>query len=438
MQVPRVHGDRLLQDQDGFLEAGRSSHPGYFCRPVPPFGDERPKLLIVGLAPGFHGANKTGRPFTGDHAGILLYETLHAFGYADRPISVSADDGLKEYEGRLFVEPFKNDYGFLKGLGFGIAGSTGVKDGTGAMVIGPAGENLVRFANIRSGHRFLGRGGMGAARALVGENAGIEVTLVETNGRFMSCPMSTHFIAGHAPETQFQFGYDGLDRLGIRRITATVVDIDRAKKALVLGDGRRVDYDFLVLSPGIEYMEDAVAGYAQARALAPVGFRAFEQAAVKQQFDKFLAEGGEFVVTVPAQPYRCPPAPHERAFMLAELVKARRVKGKIIVLDENAAPMPPPISPAIMEAYNERYRGVTEYIPQAKLQAIDAGSRTIRTSVGDFKFSACNTVLPMRAPALIRKAGLGERWAAVKLPTFQSARRFSTMECLRRSRYAAV
>ncbi len=79
----------------GFLEAGRSSHPDYFCRPVPPFGDERPKLLIVGLAPGFHGANKTGRPFTGDHAGILLYETLHAFGYADKPTSVSADDGLK-------------------------------------------------------------------------------------------------------------------------------------------------------------------------------------------------------------------------------------------------------------------------------------------------------------------------------------------------------
>ena len=79
----------------GFLETGRASHPGYFCKPVPPFGAERPQLLIVGLAPGFHGANKTGRPFTGDHAGILLYETLHAFGYASRPASVSADDGLK-------------------------------------------------------------------------------------------------------------------------------------------------------------------------------------------------------------------------------------------------------------------------------------------------------------------------------------------------------
>jgi uracil-DNA glycosylase family 4 len=78
-----------------FLEAGRASHPGYYCKPVPPFGDARPNLLIVGLAPGFHGANRTGRPFTGDHAGILLYETLHAFGYADRPASVAAADGLK-------------------------------------------------------------------------------------------------------------------------------------------------------------------------------------------------------------------------------------------------------------------------------------------------------------------------------------------------------
>jgi len=77
-----------------FLNTGRAQHPDYFCRPVPPFGDSQPHLLIVGLAPGFHGANKTGRPFTGDHAGILLYRTLHAFGYADKPISVAANDGL--------------------------------------------------------------------------------------------------------------------------------------------------------------------------------------------------------------------------------------------------------------------------------------------------------------------------------------------------------
>ena len=62
---------------------------------MPPFGDDKPELLIVGLAPGFHGANRTGRPFTGDYAGVLLYETLYEFGYANLPQSISADDGLK-------------------------------------------------------------------------------------------------------------------------------------------------------------------------------------------------------------------------------------------------------------------------------------------------------------------------------------------------------
>ncbi len=77
-----------------FLDEVKSKEPTYFARPVPPFGDDNPRLLIVGLAPGMHGANRTGRPFTGDYAGILLYETLHKFGFASAPVSVSADDGL--------------------------------------------------------------------------------------------------------------------------------------------------------------------------------------------------------------------------------------------------------------------------------------------------------------------------------------------------------
>jgi uracil-DNA glycosylase len=77
-----------------FLEAVRAEHPAYCCRPVPPFGPADATLVVVGLAPGMHGANASGRPFTGDHAGILLYETLYAFGFASRPVSTSRDDGL--------------------------------------------------------------------------------------------------------------------------------------------------------------------------------------------------------------------------------------------------------------------------------------------------------------------------------------------------------
>lgn len=84
-----------------FLEAVQSKNDGYWCKPVPPFGAEKAKLLLVGLAPGLHGANRTGRPFTGDHAGVLLYDTLHQYGFANKPISMSTDDGLRLIDCRI-------------------------------------------------------------------------------------------------------------------------------------------------------------------------------------------------------------------------------------------------------------------------------------------------------------------------------------------------
>lgn len=78
-----------------FLDDVNERYPDYYCRPVPPFGDDEARFLIVGLAPGMHGANRTGRPFTGDHAGILLYEMLHKFGFSTRRESLAADDDLR-------------------------------------------------------------------------------------------------------------------------------------------------------------------------------------------------------------------------------------------------------------------------------------------------------------------------------------------------------
>lgn len=85
----------------GFLDEVRTRQPGYHARPVLPFGDPQARLLVVGLAPGMHGANRTGRPFTGDYAGILLYATLHEFGFATRPESVAASDGLRLTDCRI-------------------------------------------------------------------------------------------------------------------------------------------------------------------------------------------------------------------------------------------------------------------------------------------------------------------------------------------------
>jgi len=84
-----------------FLARTSREHPEYHCKPVAPFGEARPALLIVGLAPGMHGANRTGRPFTGDFAGILLYQSLHALGLSSAPTSTDRADGLKLHGVRI-------------------------------------------------------------------------------------------------------------------------------------------------------------------------------------------------------------------------------------------------------------------------------------------------------------------------------------------------
>ena len=84
-----------------FLDAVKEKNPEYHCKPVPPFGDSAARFLIVGLAPGIHGANRTGRPFTGDHAGILLYETLHSFGFSNQAEATAVDDGLELIDCRI-------------------------------------------------------------------------------------------------------------------------------------------------------------------------------------------------------------------------------------------------------------------------------------------------------------------------------------------------
>lgn len=94
-------GCRQCERLAGFLDEVKSEYPDYFCKPVPPFGDDNAKLLIVGLAPGKHGANASGRPFTGDSSGLLLYQTLHKFGFATASESLSADDDLQMMNARV-------------------------------------------------------------------------------------------------------------------------------------------------------------------------------------------------------------------------------------------------------------------------------------------------------------------------------------------------
>lgn len=263
-----------------------------------------------------------------------------------------------------------------------------------------------------------GWGGLGAVRALAAGGK-VDVTLIEPNDGFMSCPLSILYIAGFAPASDFQRSYNVVDALGVRRVKDRVLDIDRAGRTVRTAT-ESIPYDFLVLSTGLEYMEETLPGYAAARDQFPVGFRAFEQSAVQRQVATFLEQGGHYVITVPKPPYRCPPAPYERACLIAQRMKEKGTKGKIILVDANKHPMPPPLAKPMQEAMKGMYGSQIEYITEVDPKSIDAGRKVLATSKGDIPFSHANIILPMRAPGLIRKAGLGERFAAIELPTFQS------------------
>ncbi|PWB39357.1 MAG: sulfide dehydrogenase [Rhodocyclales bacterium] len=263
-----------------------------------------------------------------------------------------------------------------------------------------------------------GWGGLGAVRALAASGQ-VDITLIEPNDGFMSCPLSILYIAGFAPASDFQRSYGVVDALGVRRVKDRVLDIDRAGRTVKTAT-QSIPYDFLVLSTGLEYMEEALPGYAAARDQFPVGFRAFEQSAVQRQAATFLEQGGNFVITVPKPPYRCPPAPYERACLIAQRMKEKGTKGKIILVDANKHPMPPPLAKPMLAAMKEMYGAQIEYISEVDPKSIDAGRKVLATSKGDIPFTHANIILPMRAPGLIRKAGLGERFAAIELPTFQS------------------
>ncbi|MGD0959107.1 MAG: uracil-DNA glycosylase [Methylomonas sp.] len=92
---------RLCPRLAEFLDEVKRRYPDYHARPVAPFGDSEARLLVVGLAPGMHGANASGRPFTGDYAGLLLYQALFEAGFSNQPLSTAKDDGLQLLNSRI-------------------------------------------------------------------------------------------------------------------------------------------------------------------------------------------------------------------------------------------------------------------------------------------------------------------------------------------------
>jgi len=271
-----------------------------------------------------------------------------------------------------------------------------------------------------------GYGGATAAKYLrLWSEGAIDVTLVDPNEAFVSCPMSNLVIGGSRTLASITVPYSGLDKHGVRRVRDTVAAIDAEKKQVRLASGGTLPYDRLVVSPGIEFMYDRLQGWTPAAADTVLhAWKAGPQTvALRRQLTE-MKDGGVVVLTIPLAPYRCPPGPYERTCQIAWYLKNAKPKSKIIVLDAN----PDYVSkkPLFSRVFGEDYKGIVEYRVGAPVTEIDPKTMTLVTEIGDrVRGDVVNLIPPQRAANIARDAGLitaNARWCEVDWTTMESVK----------------
>jgi len=269
-----------------------------------------------------------------------------------------------------------------------------------------------------------GYGGATAAKYLrLWSDGAVDVTLVEPNEAFISCPMSNLVLGGSKTLADVTVGYAGLDKYGVKRVRDTASAIDVEKNQVRLASGATLPYDRLVVSPGVEFMYDRLQGWAAAGEASVLhAWKAGPQTvALRRQLTE-MKDGGVVVMSIPLAPYRCPPGPYERACQISWYLKQAKPKSKLIVLDAN----PDYVSkkPLFSRVFGEDYKGIVEYRVAAPVNEIDLKSGTLVTEIGDkVRGDVVNYIPPQRAANIARDAGLitaNNRWCEVNWASMES------------------
>ncbi|RTM01557.1 cytochrome C [Ancylobacter aquaticus] len=268
-----------------------------------------------------------------------------------------------------------------------------------------------------------GFGGASLARALKREDPGIAVALVEPNGHYTACPLSNAVIAGLREMKAQHFGYAGIEADSITHIQQKAVRVEPDQRRVVLADEVRLSYDRLVVAPGIDLNFEAIPGYdAAASQLMPHAWKAGEQTLLLRRQLEAMADGGLVVISAPANPFRCPPGPYERASLIAHYLKAHKPRSKILILDAKDAFSKQRLFEAGWAAL---YPGMIEWVGLSfggAVTGVDAGTRTLRTEFGEHRAAVANIIPPQRAGAIAALAGVADRtgWCPIDPVTFES------------------
>ncbi|MFM7706212.1 MAG: FCSD flavin-binding domain-containing protein [Rubrivivax sp.] len=266
-----------------------------------------------------------------------------------------------------------------------------------------------------------GFGGATAARYLKMWGGNVDVTLVERNTTFVSCPISNLVIGGHRQIADVTRGYDGLRAMGVKVVQGDVTAVDAAARKVRLASGAELAYDRLILSPGIDFMFGEVGGLQAAvdsGRIAHSWKAGLQTLALRRQLEA-MPDGGVFAMSIPKVPYRCPPGPYERACMVASYLKVAKPRSKVLVLDAN--PEVQSKKALFEKAFKDHYTGILEYRPNAELKEV-AGN-VAKLEFEDVRADVLNVIPPQRAGDIARTAGLvnvNNRWVGVDWLTMES------------------
>ena len=268
-----------------------------------------------------------------------------------------------------------------------------------------------------------GFGGATAARTLKQLDPRLAVTLVEPNPVYTSCPFSNSVLANLREISQQEFGYDGIKRAGVTVAATSATAVDAAARTVALADGNRLSYDRLVLSPGIDFDWGAIPGYDEAATQKmPHAWKAGSQTVLLRQQLQDMKDGGLVVMSAPANPFRCPPGPYERASLIAYWLKVWKPKSKLLLLDSKDAFSKQRL---FQNGWAELYPGMIEWVPLSKggkVTSVDPATLTLPTEFGRHTADVANVIPPQKAGAIAAKAGVADRtgWCPVEPVAFES------------------
>jgi NADPH-dependent 2,4-dienoyl-CoA reductase/sulfur reductase-like enzyme len=252
-----------------------------------------------------------------------------------------------------------------------------------------------------------GAGGGTVAKYVKKDAPDLDVTLIEANAQYTTCFYSNLYIGGIRDFDSITHSYDTMAGKGVNVINAMASGVDAAAKTVTLEDGSVVEYDKLVLAPGIDFKWDMIEGYDEAAAeIMPHAYKAGPQTKLLKGRVDAMAEGGTFVMVAPPNPYRCPPGPYERVCMIAKRFKESNPSAKILILDPKEKHSKQAL---FQEAWETHYEGMVEWVPGdfgGKITAVDASAMTITTEDGEVvKADAANIIPPQKAGMIAAAAG---------------------------------